>query len=198
MRKKLTSGPDPQANRSSGVSNGSSPAQVTAGQHEAEARAVDSLDRIDLKILAVLQENGALSAAEVAEAVGLSQSPCWRRIQRLKEEGYISKIVALLDRRKLDLSAQLFVQVKVSRNDMHNLREFSRAIRAFPEVMECHVILGVYDFLLRVIAPDMEAYQKFFSEKLSQIPNIREVNSFVAVMEVKSTTALPLEGLISS
>jgi Lrp/AsnC family transcriptional regulator len=198
MRKTLTSSPAPQANRSGGVANGSSSAAAPAGRPEGEARTVDSLDRIDLKILAVLQEDGALSAAEVAEAVGLSQSPCWRRIQRLKEAGYISKTVAILDRRKLDLSAQLFVQVKVSRNDMHNLQEFSRAIRAFPEVMECHVILGVYDFLLRVIAPDMETYQKFFSEKLSQIPNIREVNSFVAVMEVKSTTALPLGALIPS
>lgn len=150
------------------------------------------LDRIDLKILAVLQEDGALSAAEVAEVVGLSQSPCWRRIQRLKEDGYICKTVAVLNRHKLELRAQLFVHIKIVSNDKHNLQEFSQAVRSFPEVMECHVVLGVYDFLLRVVAADMEAYQRFFFDKLSKIPNIREVNSFVAVSEIKSTTALPI------
>jgi Lrp/AsnC family transcriptional regulator, cysteine-sensing transcriptional activator len=159
---------------------------------EGESRATGDLDRIDMKILAVLQENGALSAAEVAEAVGLSQSPCWRRIQRLKAEGYISKVVALLDRQKLALRAHLFVHVKVVNNDKQNLHAFSLAIRAFPEVMECHVVLGAYDFLLRVVAADMDAYQKFFFDKLSQLPNIREVNSFVAISEIKSTTELPL------
>lgn len=153
---------------------------------------VAGLDKIDLKILAVLQEDASRSAAEIAEAVGLSQSPCWRRIHRLKEEGYISKIVALLDRHKLALRAQLFVQVKVAKNDQVSLAEFSQAIREFPEVMECHVILGVFDFLLRVVARDMDAYEKFYFERLSRVPNIREVNSFVSAAEIKSTTALPL------
>ena len=168
------------------------PAAPCIKRDEAEVRTTGDLDRIDMKILAVLQENGALSAAEVAEAVGLSQSPCWRRIQRLKAEGYISKIVALLDRQKLALRAHLFVHVKVVNNDKQNLHAFSLAIRAFPEVMECHVVLGAYDFLLRVVATDMDAYQKFFFDKLSQLPNIREVNSFVAISEIKSTTELPL------
>lgn len=168
------------------------PAAPSLKPHEGEFRSTGDLDRVDMKILAVLQENGALSAAEVAEAVGLSQSPCWRRIQRLKAEGYISKVVAILDRQKLQLRAQLFVHVKVVNNDKKNLQEFSQAIRNFPEVMECHVVLGAYDFLLRVVAADMDAYQKFFFDKLSQLPNIREVNSFVAITEVKSTTALPM------
>ena len=150
------------------------------------------LDIIDQKILAILQEDASRSAAEIAEAVNLSQSPCWRRIQRLKDEGYISKTVALLDRNKLGLRAQLFVQVKVVKNDQASLDEFSQAIRAFPEVMECHVILGVFDFLLRVVTKDMEAYERFYFEKLSRVPNIREVNSVVAASEIKSTTALPL------
>jgi Lrp/AsnC family transcriptional regulator len=169
------------------------PSTPAAAPHcEAEARPVIGLDKIDMKILAVLQEDAALSAAEVAEVVGLSQSPCWRRIQRLKDEGYICKTVAILNRQKLNLRTQLFVHVKVVRNDKDNLLEFSEAIRAFPEVMECHVILGVYDFMLRVVAADMDDYQKFFFDKLSLLPNIREVSSFVAVTEIKSTTALPL------
>lgn len=153
---------------------------------------MDGLDKIDLAILRVLQEDASHSAAEIADSVGLSQSPCWRRIQRLKEAGYISKIVAVLDRRKLDLPIQLFVQVKVSRNDRASLSQFTDAIRSFPEVLECHVILGMYDFLLRVVVRDMQAYEKFYFGKLSGVPNIREVNSFVAASEVKSTTSLPL------
>lgn len=153
---------------------------------------MESLDKIDLRILHVLQEDASHSAAAIADSVGLSQSPCWRRIQRLKDEGYISKVVALLDRRKLDLSTQLFVQVKVLRNDKASLAEFTDAIRSFHEVLECHVILGVYDFLLRVVVRDMQAYEKFYFGKLSGVPNIREVNSFVAAAEIKSTTALPL------
>ncbi|HWK73622.1 MAG TPA: Lrp/AsnC family transcriptional regulator [Povalibacter sp.] len=152
---------------------------------------MEGLDKIDLKILHVLQEDASRSAAEIADTVGLSQSPCWRRIQRLKEEGYISKIVALLDRRKLDLATQLFVQVKVVRNDKASLAQFTEAIQGFPEVMECHVVLGAYDFLLRVVVRDMQAYEKFYFNKLAGVPNISEVNSFVAALEVKSTTSLP-------
>jgi Lrp/AsnC family transcriptional regulator len=150
------------------------------------------LDRIDHRILAALQEDASRSAAEIAEAVGLSQSPCWRRMQRLREEGYISKVVALLDRKKLGLRAQLFVQVKVISNDQASLAAFSKAIQEFPEVMECHVMLGAFDFLLRVVTKDLEAYEKFYFDTLSRVPNIREVNSFVAAQEVKFTTAYPL------
>ena len=151
------------------------------------------LDRIDYKILAVMQQDASLSAAEIAEAVGLSQSPCWRRIQRLKDEGYITRVVALLDRHKLGLRAQLFVQVKVVKNDQVSLAEFSAAIRAFPEVLECHVVLGVFDFLLRVVAEDMDAYETFYFEKLSRVPHILEVTSYVAASEIKTTTAWPLQ-----
>jgi Lrp/AsnC family transcriptional regulator len=191
MHKPITSSLDSYSTFPTGIWY-APPAAPCIKRDEAEVRTTGDLDRIDMKILAVLQENGALSAAEVAEAVGLSQSPCWRRIQRLKAEGYISKIVALLDRQKLALRAHLFVHVKVVNNDKQNLHAFSLAIRAFPEVMECHVVLGAYDFLLRVVATDMDAYQKFFFDKLSQLPNIREVNSFVAISEIKSTTELPL------
>ena len=144
------------------------------------------------RILAALQEDASRSAAEIAEAVGLSQSPCWRRMQRLREEGYISKVVALLDRKKIGLRAQLFVQVKVISNDQASLAAFSKAIQEFPEVMECHVMLGAFDFLLRVVTKDLEAYEKFYFDTLSRVPNIREVNSFVAAQEVKFTTAFPL------
>ena len=150
------------------------------------------LDKIDCRILAALQEDASRSAAEIAEAVGLSQSPCWRRMQRLREEGYISKVVALLDRKKLGLRAQLFVQVKVISNDQAGLAAFSKAMQEFPEVLECHVMLGAFDFLLRVVTRDLEAYERFYFDTLSRVPNIREVNSFVAAQQVKFTTAFPL------
>jgi len=151
-----------------------------------------ALDKIDIKILKTLQEDASLSAAEVAEAVGLSQSPCWRRIQRLKEEGYITRTVAILNRDKLDLRAQFFVQVKVVQNDQANLAEFAKAVQNFPEIIECHVILGAFDFLLRVITQDLQSFQRFYFEKLSRVPGIREVNSYAAVTEIKATTALPI------
>jgi Lrp/AsnC family transcriptional regulator len=156
------------------------------------AMTTSGLDKIDHRILAALQEDASRSAAQIAEAVGLSQSPCWRRMQRLREEGYISKVVALLDRKKIGLRAQLFVQVKVISNDQASLAAFSKAIQEFPEVMECHVMLGAFDFLLRVVTKDLEAYEKFYFDTLSRVPNIREVNSFVAAQEVKFTTAFPL------
>lgn len=152
----------------------------------------DGLDKIDYKILSVMQQDASLSAAEIADLVGLSQSPCWRRIQRLKDDGYITRIVALLDRQKLGLRAQMFVQVKVVKNDQVSLAEFSKAIHSFPEVMECHVVLGVFDFLLRVVTEDMDAYEKFYFEKLSRVPHILEVTSFVAASEIKTATAWPL------
>ncbi len=156
------------------------------------------LDRTDRRILAALQEDASRSAAEIAEAVGLSPSPCWRRMQRLREAGYVAKITALLDRKKIGLRALVFVQVKVMSNDHASLTAFATAIREFPEVMECHVILGTFDFLLRVVTPDMEAYEKFQFETLLKVPNVCKVNSFVVALEVKSTTAFPIHREIAT
>src|SRR5262245_17970484 len=109
---------------------------MTARSGRGGRKMAGDLDKIDLKILKAMQEDASRSAAEIAEAVGLSQSPCWRRIQRLKDEGYISKIVAVLNPDKLNLRTQLFVQVKMSRADPVNKEEFAAVIRSFPEVME--------------------------------------------------------------
>ena len=166
---------------------------MTALDGHGETKMAADLDKIDLKILKAMQEDASRSAAEIAEAVGLSQSPCWRRIQRLKDEGYISKIVAVLNPDKLNLRTQMFVQVKMSRADPVNLQAFAAVIRDFPEVMECHVILGAFDFLLRIVAQDIQAYEKFFFEKLARVPGIQEVNSYVGISEIKATTALPLK-----
>lgn len=152
------------------------------------------MDVYDRRILDLLQEDAGLSTAEIAERVGLSQSPCWRRIQRLKEEGVIRRQVTLLDRRKIGLNAQIFAQVKLNAHGRSNLTEFAEAMRGFPEVLECHVLMGAVDFMLRIVTRDIEAYERFFFEKLSMVPGIQEVNSIVALSEIKSTTCLPVEG----
>lgn len=150
------------------------------------------LDSFDRKILTILQRDATLSTAEIADRVGMSQSPCWRRIQRLREAGFIRGEVALLDRSKVGLNAQIFAQVKLSAHGRTHLDEFSAAIRGFPEVLECFVLMGPVDFLLRIVAEDINAYERFFFEKLSRVPGVQEVNSVVALSEIKATTELPL------
>ncbi len=157
-----------------------------------------ALDAADLKILSALQEDASLSTVELAEFAGVSQSVCWRRIQRLKEEGVIRRQVTLLDRTKLGLETQIFAEIKLSAHGRANLSDFSEAIRAFPEVMECYLLLGAVDFLLRIVTENIRAYEVFFFEKLSRLPGIQEVNSIVVFSEIKATTALPMGGLPSS
>lgn len=151
------------------------------------------IDEFDKKILLVLQEDASLSAAEVGERVGLSQSQCWRRIDRLHQEGVITRQVAVVDRKKAGLNVMLFAHVKLAAHSRNALPEFSRAIQAFPEVMECHVLMGNVDFLLRIVARDVEAYERFFFERLSQLPMIQEVNSMIALSQIKASTVLPIE-----
>lgn len=153
-----------------------------------------SLDGIDWHILAELQKDGAATAAEVADKVGLSQSPCWRRIQRLEEDGVIKRRVALLDRKTLGLNVLIFSHVKLEAHSGDTLDDFREAIRRIPEVQECFVLMGQVDFLLRIVTRDIEAYEKLFFERLSKLPGVREINSMIAVSAVKETTELPLPG----
>lgn len=151
------------------------------------------LDRIDLDILDALQKDGTLSTTDLAAQVGLSQSPCWRRIQRLEQEGYIRERVALLDREKLGFTLQVFVQVRFSREGGAMLAEFEEAIRRAPEVVECYMLMGDVDFLLRVLTRDVHSYERFLRQTLAQIPGVRDIISTIALSAVKATTALPLE-----
>lgn len=152
----------------------------------------DTLDRFEKQILALLQEDASLSTSALAEKVGLSSSPCWRRIDRLEREGFIKRRVAIADRKKLGLNAHIFAQVKLNAHGRANLDEFAAAIRGFPQVLECYVMMGSVDFMLRIVAPDIEAYERFFFDCLSQLPGVQEVNSTVALSEIKATTALPI------
>ena len=152
----------------------------------------EPLDRYEKRILALLQEDATLTTSAIAEKVGLSSSPCWRRIDRLEREGFIRRRVALVDRKKVGLNAHIFAQVKLNAHGRANLDEFAAAIREFPEVLECYVLMGSVDFLLRVVASDIEAYERFFFNRLSQLSGVQEVNSTVALSEIKATTVLPI------
>lgn len=150
------------------------------------------LDKFERHILALLQCDSSRSNAEIAKEIGLSEAPCWRRTQRLKKDGYISGEICLLDRRKVGLNAQVFAMVKLSAVGRSNLSEFADAIQQFPEVLDCYVLMGSVDFMLRIVTKDIDAYERFFFEKLSRVPGIQDINSLVALSEIKSTTQLPL------
>jgi Lrp/AsnC family transcriptional regulator len=151
-----------------------------------------ALDEMDRKILTILQEDAMLGTAEIAEKVGLSQAPCWRRIRRMQDAGIILKSVTLLDRKKVGLPVMIFAQIKLSVHGSSTLPEFDAAIRGFPEVVECFTLMGQTDYLLKIVVPTVEAYERFFREKLSQLPAVRETNSAIALSEIKNTTALSL------
>jgi Lrp/AsnC family transcriptional regulator len=153
----------------------------------------EKLDQTDVAILMRLQRDSSASVGEIAESVGLSQSPCWRRIQRLEQEGYIRERVALLDRDKLGFTLQVFVQVRFSREGGAQLADFEDAIRAAPEVVECHMLMGDVDFMLRVVTRDVASYERFLRQTLAPIPGVRDITSTIALSAVKSTTELPLE-----
>lgn len=150
------------------------------------------LDHIDYKILQLLQQDATLSATELAERVGISQSPCWRRVNRLQKQGYIRKKVAVLARRKLGFSTVVFVDIKLSSHGHRSLDKFEQAIVELPEVVECWTISGGMDYTLRVVAKDIESYQHFLRTKLLLLPQVQEAQSHIAMSEVKSTHELPL------
>jgi Lrp/AsnC family transcriptional regulator len=151
------------------------------------------LSSIDRKILLLLQHNADLSAAEVAEKVELSQSPCWRRINRMQEEGLIERKVALLNPKKLGLNMTVFVNIKLSAHGRSNLDEFERAVVGYSEVLECHTMAGESDYLLKVVAKDIDSYERFLRDQLLQRPHVQEAHSHIAMSEVKRTTELPLD-----
>jgi Lrp/AsnC family transcriptional regulator len=152
-----------------------------------------ALDAIDHRILGLLQEDASLNAAEIATRVGLSQSPCWRRIARLERDGLIRRRVALLDRQKLGLGVVVFVQVKIARGSKQSLGQFEDTVRRFPEVLECHMLMGEIDFLLKVVTRDVASYETFLRGKLSRLAAVGEVRSSMALTPIKETTALPLD-----
>lgn len=154
---------------------------------------LSELDKTDRKILELIQRDASLSASEIAEHVNLSQPPCWRRIKRLEEEGYINRRVGLLNRKKLGLGVVLYAEVKLAVAGRREIEDFIDKIRSFPEITECYAMLGRIDFLLRIVTHNVEAYEEFFRESLTQLPGVQDITSSVALSEIKYTTEIPLE-----
>jgi Lrp/AsnC family transcriptional regulator len=150
------------------------------------------LDHTDRRILELLQTEPGINASEIGEKIGLSQSAVWRRIQSLREEGVIREQPVKLDREKVGLNTMVFAHVKLTSHGRGNLADFSEAVRKYPEVLDCYVLLGNVDFLLRIVTEDIKAYEQFFFEKLSQLPGIQEVNSSIVLSDIKHTTVLPI------
>ncbi len=150
------------------------------------------LSQADIKILQLLQENAGLSTAEIAEKIGLSQSPCWRRISRMEQAGVIRKKVVVLDHTKLGMEVVVFVNVSLTTHGRQNLVAFEKEIRKFPEVLECYTVTGQMDYLLKIVTKDIQHYESFIRNKLMTLPMIREMHSTIAITEIKDTTELPL------
>ena len=151
-----------------------------------------ALDAIDTKILEILQRDASLSTADLAEQVGLSQSPCWRRIQRLREEGYIKGTVALVDCQKLGFAIQIFAQLKMIPLSDEDRASFHRAVEAIPEITESYAVFGEMDAMLKVLAPDLSWYQDFVVSTILKLPGVADIRSIVTLAASKHTTAAPL------
>ena len=152
------------------------------------------MDRIDKKILALLQENADVPLAEIAERVSLSSTPCWRRIQRLEEQGYIQRKVALLDPVKLNVGVTVFVLLRTNQHNQEWFAKLSATVSEIPEVVDFYRMSGSIDYLLRVVVPNIAAYDAVYKRLTKEI-EIFEVNSSFAMEEIKHTTSLPLDYL---
>jgi Lrp/AsnC family transcriptional regulator len=149
------------------------------------------MDKLDKKILEQLQKNGGLTAAELADRIGLSKAPCWRRIKRLEEAGIIKQTVALLDARSLNLGTTVFVTLKTGNHSEAWFEKFVKAVRDIPEVTEIHRMSGDVDYLMRIVVPDIDAYDVVYKRLIASV-EFQDVSASFALETIKYTTALPL------
>lgn len=150
------------------------------------------MDKLDTKILELLQKDGGLTAAELADRIGLSKAPCWRRIKRLEEEGIIKQTVALLDARSLNLGTTVFVTLKTGNHSEAWFDKFVKAVRDIPEVTEIHRMSGDVDYLMRIVVPDIDAYDVVYKRLIASV-EFQDVSASFALETIKYTTALPLD-----
>ena len=149
------------------------------------------MDKLDAKILDLLQHNGELTAAEIADRVGLSKAPCWRRIQKLRETGVIRQTVSLLDARALNVGTTVFVTLKTGNHSEAWFEKFVRAVREIPDVTEIHRMSGDVDYLIRIVVPDIDAYDVVYKRLIAAV-DFQDVSASFALETLKYTTALPL------
>ena len=150
------------------------------------------MQKSDMKILAALQHDADISTSDLAAKVNLSQSPCWRRVNKFEESGLIRRRVALLDRQKLGLEVVVFATVNLNQIGKQNLLAFERTVESYPEVVECYTMAGIWDYVLKIVCRDIRHYEDFVRNTLSASDAIRELHSHIAVTEIKNTTELPL------
>ena len=154
---------------------------------------IHELDRLDRRILAELQRDGGLTNQELAERIGLSPSPCSRRVRQLEDAGIILRRVTLLDRQKLGLDLTAVIQIGMDRHTPERFRVFEEKVRSYPQVQECYLITGQQaDYLLKVVVPDMEHYQEFLLNKITRIEGVSGVHSSFVMRRVVDSTELPL------
>jgi DNA-binding Lrp family transcriptional regulator len=151
-----------------------------------------ALDRFDKKILAQLQRDGRISNVELAGRVSLSESACLRRVRSLEQAGLIERYVALLNQKKAGLAGNVFVHIALHREEQSELAAFEAAVQNLPEVMECYLMTGEFDYLLRVVVSDMADFERVHNESLTRLPGVARVNSSVAIRTVRKTTELPM------
>lgn len=153
-----------------------------------------SVDDTDIMILKILQEDAGISNTELADMISLSPSPCSRRVKLLEEAGFIKGKVTLLDPKAVGLPVNVFIQITLSRQRKNNLEDFEKSINKWPEIMECYLITGDIDYLIRVVVPDLDGCQKFL-DKLTDLEGISHVKSSFSLKQIRYKTELPLEHL---
>ncbi len=154
---------------------------------------MQDLERTDIAILGLLQQDASLSTGSIAERVNLSQSPCWRRINRLEQAGYIDRRVALLNRQALGMELVVFATIRLTAHGRQALAAFDREIGRHPEVVACYTMAGIWDYLLKIVVRDIRHYETLLRTHLLSLPHIGELHSHMAVTEIKHTTELPLQ-----
>jgi len=155
------------------------------------------LDSLDRKLLALLQKDANLSVAELGESVGLSTTPCWKRLKRLEDDGFIERRVALVNRAKVGLPVTVFVSIRTNQHDEAWLSEFAKATAAFPEIVELYRMSGEVDYLMKVIVPDIEGYDRFY-KRLIRTVKLTDVSSAFAMEQIKYSTEVPLEAAMAA
>jgi Lrp/AsnC family transcriptional regulator, leucine-responsive regulatory protein len=156
-------------------------------------RTLEGLDRIDRHILAVLQADGRISNVDLATKVGLSPTPCLERTRRLERDGFIDGYVALLNPERMEMGLLAFVEVSLDRPTAEVFDKFAQAALADPNIVECHMVAGGFDYLMKVRVADMDAYRQFLGHGIARLPGVRETRTYVVIEQVKSITLLPTE-----
>jgi len=151
------------------------------------------MDHFDKKLLSILQANGRISNVELSEAVNLSESACLRRVKSLEERGFIDKYVALLDQKRAGLTDTVFVHIVLKREEKSELLAFEEAVKEIPEILECYLMTGEFDYLLHLVVANMADFERLHNESLTQLPGVSRVNSSFAIRTVQKTTALPID-----